>query len=252
MIYRTLALAAALAVCGSACKLQIPGVNTSGSASSGGASSGGSSGGGGGGSSAIANTPETWKRFEIRGVQLGMPMASLKDFTCTDRAKRHEYAANCYKLTDARCKQGNCVLKQDAMGQWWEIDGVKEDPEIVVVTLTDSDDGLIYQIRLKIGPRQLLDKDTTLGKAMIAKYGEPTESDPTFGKDQNGGGRMRWFNSDHFGDYPNFEVDCESNYKDFCHVTAEAGAILENARSKQKVIDEKRLRDKQPTTAPQL
>jgi hypothetical protein len=200
----------------------------------------------------IQNSPATWKRLEVRGVQLAMPMTSLKGFTCTEGAKHHKYLGTCYELTDARCKTGRCELKQDAMDQWWEIDGVKEEPEIVTVRLTDTDEGLVYQVNVKIAPRQLLDTDTTLGKALIAKYGEPTDNDPTFGTDKVGGGRMRWYNKDHFGEYPNLEVDCESNYGAFCHISLQSDAILNASRSRQQEVDDKRLKAKQPITAPKL
>jgi hypothetical protein len=104
------------------------------------------------------NTPAAWKHFEIRGVQLGTPMASLKGFTCTERAKRHEYNANCYKLMDTRCNTGHCVLKEDkVMGeQWWELNGTKTSLDIMVVTLNDTKSSLVYEINLRLGPSQLL------------------------------------------------------------------------------------------------
>ena len=147
-----------------------PGSTTPSSSSSSSAptSSSPSSSSSGGAPTAVASGPETWKRYAVRGIELGMARTALvaKGFTCGKRAN-----SRCYKIMDKRCDQGRCELREDAFGQWFELNGAKTELDYMSCATTETDAALIYEIRLVFGPRQLLSPDSTLGKALIAKYG---------------------------------------------------------------------------------
>jgi hypothetical protein len=70
------------------------------------------------------SNPETWKKWAVRGIELGMPRSALvaKGFTCGKRAN-----SRCYKLMDKRCETGSCEFREDAFGQWFELNGAKTD-----------------------------------------------------------------------------------------------------------------------------
>jgi hypothetical protein len=227
-----------------------------GGGSHGGGGDGGGGGGGGGESpgSDIANSPATWKRFEVRGVQLGAPRTALEKtgFVCAGKKSR------CYKVVDKRCEQGTCLFKEDKLWgeQWFELNGVKTELEFITCAFTDTDSALAYDCTYKFGPRQLLTEDSTLGKALIKKYGAPTDIDqPSNPDDPVGGGRFRWANKDE-SRAPQMNIDCEESAqgrKDaHCRMFLSCDGILSSERDKQQTINEQRRRDRQPVAAPEL
>jgi hypothetical protein len=222
-------------------------------------SSGGGGGGGGGATSftggkpaaaSATSSPEWWKKYDVRGVQLGQTRASLaqRGFTCGKRAN-----SRCYKAADKRCDKAKCVVREDAFGQWWEADGVKTELDYITVATTETDSALVDDIRLQFGPRQPLDHDTQLGKALIAKYGEPTSVDEGTSSDKVGGGRMLWWPEKEGSNAPNIIVDCNGSNGEGpqCSLMCSDGAILDRERAKQQAIDDKRKRNA-PQPAPEL
>ena len=167
-----------------------------------------------------------------------------KGFTCGKRAN-----SRCYKIMDKRCDQGHCELREDAFGQWFELNGAKTELDYMSCATTETDAALIYEIRLVFGPRQLLAPDSTLGKALIAKYGGTTRVDEAQKEDKVGGGRMQWGDSG-----PNISVDCNGTNMEgpTCTLTASDDGVRSMERSKQEQLDAKRKHDNQPTTAPAL
>jgi hypothetical protein len=193
--------------------------------------------------------PATWKRYEVRGIELGMARTALvaKGFTCGKRAN-----SRCFKLMDKRCDQGHCELKEDAFGQWFELNGAKTELDYMSCATTETDAALVYEIRLVFGPRQMLAPDSTLGKALIAKYGEATQSDEGQKEDKVGGGRMTWMNASGTG--PEIRVDCDGTNMEgpTCTLTVSDDGLRSMERSKQEEIDAKKKRANQPKNAPEL
>lgn len=195
--------------------------------------------------------PEAWKRYAVRGVELGMARTQLAKlgFTCDKRAN-----ARCYKVMDSRCDGRKCDLHSDAFGQWFELDGIKTQLDYMSVATTETDAALAYDIRLVFGPRQPLDRDSTLGKALIAKYGDATSVEEGAREDKVGGGRMLWWNDATGSNGPNVIVECNGTNMEGpqCTLVASDGGVLAAERSRQADLDAKRKRDNQPKTAPAL
>src|SRR5258705_2582731 len=78
--------------------------------------------------------PESWKRYEVRGVQLGTSRKALiaRGFTCGKRANQR-----CFKLVDKRCQKGRCEFKEDAFGQWFELNGAKAPLDYMTCATTE-------------------------------------------------------------------------------------------------------------------
>ena len=197
------------------------------------------------------SSPETWKKYDVRGIQLGMSRKELvkKGFTCGSRAN-----SRCFKIMDKRCDKARCKLAEDAFGQWFEVNGVKTDLDYMSVATTESDAALAYDIRLVFGPRQLAAADSTLGKALIAKYGEATSIEEGNREDKVGGGRMLWWNAANGSNAPNIVVECNGTNSQGpqCVLTASDGGVQAAERSRQEELDEKKKRANQPKVAPQL
>jgi hypothetical protein len=98
---------------------------------------------------------------------------------------------------DDRCKQKMCTFeyKLGWSSPTTKLDGTEMALDLIMVTVTDTDSHAVYEIRSLFGPRQLLDKQSNLGKALIKKYGAPTtvgSADAPNPRDPVGGGRMAW------------------------------------------------------------
>lgn len=193
--------------------------------------------------------PETWKRYVVRGLELGTPRKTLakQGFTCGKLPNQR-----CFKVVDDRCKKGRCEFKEDAFGQWFELNGAKTDLDYLTIATTETDSALAYDIKYSFGPRQLLTEDSTLGKALIAKYGSPTKVEEGGSDDKVGGGRMLWWNDDVGNNGPNIIVDCSNYGEKKCMLEAEDYGIQSVERSKQEERDEQKKRAAQPTKAPEL
>jgi hypothetical protein len=218
--------------------------------------------GGGGGqpfAATATSTPDTWKRYELRGIQLGMSRKHLKGigFTCGERAN-----SRCYKIMDARCKTGVCKLKTDESfgDQWFELNGNKASLDYMTCATTETDAALVYECRLQVSPRQLLTNDSALGKALIGKYGLYVQKDDPQQGDPEGGGRMLWWNPDVGNNGPEINADCNSEIDAMsqkplehqCKITVSDDGIQKMERDKQAERDQQKMRANQPTTAPGL
>jgi hypothetical protein len=198
-----------------------------------------------------AGGPEVWARFDVRGVQLNMTLAQFKakGFRCREPGREH----SCYKLIDKRCDTGHCVVKQDAIDQWFELNGAKTQLEYVTCQVTDTDAGRCFEIHYAFAPRQLLTPDSTLGKALIAKYGAPsTHEEPPQG-DPNGGGRMLWLSTQSYG--PEVIATCNAGNNEpggQCSIQVDDYSLRSAEQEKQAELDKQKMLKSQPTTAPQL
>jgi hypothetical protein len=198
-----------------------------------------------------AGGPETWTRYDVRGVQLNMTLAQFKakGFRCREPGREH----SCYKLIDKRCDTGRCVVKQDEIDQWFELNGAKTQLEYVTCQVTDTDAGRCFEIHYAFAPRQLLTPDSTLGKALIAKYGAASShEDPPQG-DPSGGGRMIWSSTQSYG--PEIIATCNAANNDAggqCSIQVDDYSLRTNEQEKQAEIDKQKMLKSQPTTAPAL
>jgi hypothetical protein len=202
-------------------------------------------------SATATSEPATWKKYDVRGVELGMSRKELakKGFKCGKRAN-----SRCYKIMDKRCeKGGRCELKEDAFGQWFELNGAKTNLDYMSCATTETASARVYDCRLLFGPRQVLEPESVLGKALIAKYGEASKTDDPPSEDKVGGGRMLWWNEQAGSQAPNITVDCNSTTDaPQCTLYLNDGALLDNERSKQTELDEHEKRSNGPKTAPEL
>jgi hypothetical protein len=195
--------------------------------------------------------PEAWKKYDVRGIELGQSRKALvkKGFTCGKRTN-----SRCYKIMDKRCDKGRCALKEDAFGQWFELNGTKTELDYMSCATTETDAALINEIRLVFGPRQVLAPDSTLGKALIAKYGEATHVEEGAKEDKVGGGRMLWWNNESGSNGPNISVECNGTNMEgpTCTLTASDDGVRSVERSKQEEIDARKKHANQPKTAPEF
>jgi hypothetical protein len=135
----------------------------------------------------------TWKKFAIKDVTLGTPLAQLKGFVCESENDRG-YGLVCVKFLDDRCKDrptkvkqvkyGNeadgrgCVIDSDSPGQGnMYLDGKLAALSAVSVRGTPTDVPRVYTISFAFALDQLTD-DSNIGKALIAKYGKPDDRNP--------------------------------------------------------------------------
>jgi hypothetical protein len=200
---------------------------------------------------AVPSGPATWNRWEVRGLRLGMPRSAVvaQGYTCGKQPR-----SSCYKFLDKRCKTGKCELKHDMMNSWFVLDGVETKLDFITCDFTDSDSALVYRIYYGFAPRQLLTPESTLGKALIEKYGPTSGVDEPSQGDHQGGGRMTFGDMGH-SDAPNIIADCNSPNDEpggQCHLQVDDFTIQTVERSKQQQIDKQTRQASQPTTAPDL
>jgi hypothetical protein len=199
--------------------------------------------------------PDTWKRYELRGIELGMSRKALlaKGFKCGPYP-----GSRCWKLVDDRCKKARCELKEDAFDQWFELNGAKMDLDYMTCATTDSDAALVYEIRLQVAPRQLVTPASALGKALIKKYGDPTDVMEPASDDPQGGGRLIWWNPEITSDGPSVTADCTSPLtsqgytRRQCILTVSDSGIIRTERVHQEEIIKQKMLKKQPKEAPSL
>ena len=131
--------------------------------------------------------PELWKRFDVRGVRLGMSRAELvkRGFKCGENPN-----SKCLKIDDARCKGHACEF--DDSDNVFKRDGAQIDLDYIVCETTPTDAALVWHIKAGITPRQLLTPTSVLGKAITAKYGPPDGKNDLDPHDTKGGGFWSW------------------------------------------------------------
>lgn len=128
-----------------------------------------------------------WKKFTVQDLQLGMPLSKLSGFTCDDRAGQYQHF--CVKFLDPRCKGRKAYVKYlshsgdipkgqgctyDSGTSATYLDRQSAIPPLYAVAVegTDTPVPRAYQIRFTFANDQLTD-DSNIGKALIAKYGQP-------------------------------------------------------------------------------
>jgi hypothetical protein len=199
----------------------------------------------------LVSGPEAWKHYDVRGVQLNMTRAELKakGYRCGEPGREH----SCYKLIDKRCDKGHCVVKQDAMDQWFELNGAKTQLDLVTCQVTDTDAGRCFVIDYYFAPRQLLTPTSTLGKALIAKYGPSSTNEDPQGGDPSGGGRMLWLTTQSYG--PELIASCLATNNEAggqCTIRVDDYSLRTAEQEKQGEIDKQKMLKNQPTKAPDL
>ncbi|HEY4240378.1 MAG TPA: hypothetical protein VGM88_11205 [Kofleriaceae bacterium] len=228
-------------------------------ATSNGGGGGGSyaSGGDGGGGGGPTSGPELWKAWTTHGIMLGTSRAELAKagFKCGERAN-----SRCFKIIDDRCKTGRCELGEDQlMGeQWLELNGARTELDYMSIATTETDAAKAYDIRYVFGPRQLLTPESTLGKAIISKYGKPADVSTPMQGDPAGGGRFIIWNKDLGGNGPQVAASCDpSNANEpakskTCSITVSDEQIRTVERRNQEDRDKQKMLKAQPTAAPTL
>src|SRR3954468_23624781 len=125
----------------------------------------------------------------------------------------------------------------------------------MTVGTSETDAARIYDIKLYFGPRQLLTSDSTLGKALIGKYGSPTEESEPSSDDPNGGGRWGFWNADVGNNGPNIVADCNAPNNEpggMCSLDVEDWGVVAVDKARQEERDKQKVRAAQPAVAPDL
>jgi hypothetical protein len=122
----------------------------------------------------------------------------------------------------------------------------------VTCQVTDTDAGRCFVIDYAFGPRQLLTLESTLGKALTAKYGAPsTHEEPPQG-DPSGGGRLIWSSSQSYG--PEIIASCNAMNNEpggKCSIHVDDFSLRTAEQEKQAELDKQKMLKNQPTQAPQ-
>ncbi len=131
---------------------------------------------------------DNYKRFPVRDVTLGTPLAKVTGMTC--EAKPHQAGRTCVQFLDPKCKGRTTKVALASMntpipkgkgcfyntvGGSTYLDGEKTEPvlESFAITGTPTDSAVIYRIEYTF-PDNVLDTDSKLGQALITKYGKPS------------------------------------------------------------------------------
>ncbi len=195
-----------------------------------------------GGSSASAGGGS--KKFVVKDIELGTPLASLKakGFTCGP--DKGNSAPTCVKFLDDKCKDKKIIVRAISMNTpvpteaaclydsatgatFFDHEQTTVPMSHVAAKGTDTKIGRIYDISFTFA-MNILGDDTKLGKALIDKYGKPVLVNPP--------SQLAW---DEGG--VQVQAICGSSTADwgqFCSVTATDNTILESDRSVQKGHDD--------------
>ncbi len=199
----------------------------------------------------------------VLDVKLGMPLDGRPGFTCTkekrtasgDREERH-----CVQFVDDRCKgrpagigakrygekaPKGCYLDHSSHATYLD-DLLMQDPNTgdssqarngrkplanVHLLGTRSTPSKIYEIEYMFAEDDLLDENSKLHKALIAKYGEPTEIHS---------GKMKWR-------LESTELVAQCTPNQNCSIDVEDRKLRENVEDEQNQADAQKKRDAAPT-----
>lgn len=140
---------------------------------------------------------KAWDAFAIQGIKLGLPLEKQAGFTCgpppgTDGFTTQNHS--CVKFLDERCKgrktkihhirvaadlpKGQTCFMDEFNGGTY-LDREHKAPPLFAlrITGTDTSNPLIFEIRYTFAADDLT-SDSRLGRALIAKYGQPTYANP--------------------------------------------------------------------------
>ena len=201
-----------------------------------------------------------WKKFTVRDVSLGTEFYKASGFTCgPDPASRGftTYRHTCVKFLDERCKgrsskishvrvaadvpagQG-CFMDEGSGGTYLDRKFMSPPLSSLSIVATDTSAPVIYEINYTFA-RDVVTDDSNLGKALLKKYGKPTNFDPPT--------RMMWTADD-----VSTQVSCggtEGPSGDYCSLQVSDTGLLDSERSIQKQHDEVQQKHDAPA-APQL
>ena len=152
---------------------------------------------------------ELWKRYAVRDIVLGTPLARLRGFTCD---ASHGV---CEKILNPAICETACDVAQD------------ERLEYLRVTPAATDTKRIYRIEYRFRTSDYLSPDSSLGRALISKYGKPEALEPEYRQ------RALWQGA-HGSEGPQVEISCASGT---CTVVAEDRELAYAEEQQQRQID---------------
>jgi hypothetical protein len=218
-----------------------PPVASGGAVASGGTAPSAASGLGGG------DRAEVWRRFAIKGVELGTELARLTGFVCDKNVGGYRHG--CVKFLDARCASRKIVVGDAPAGQACSVnssgsallDGQAAHPPLsfVLVIGTDTQSPKAYEIQFLFAA-DMLTEDSKAGAALIARYGKPTTAQPPT--------QMGWHTSWSSSNDLHLEAGCElrEEYNPVCRLSAYDGDLLTVERSIQQAADTERAKQRAP------
>lgn len=184
-----------------------------------------------------------WNKLNVQGIKLGQPLAQ-PGFTCGAAWDTHGAIASgraCVKFLDARCKGKSvliysvhgktepnaCVMDENAGGTF--LDGKQIFPPLQAIRIvgTDTTAPLIQQISYRFAGDDITDT-SNIGKALLAKYGEPDYRNPP--------NRFMW----RIGD-TELTADCRTTQGadyDYCEILVSDNSIRDNEGALQKQADD--------------
>jgi hypothetical protein len=201
-------------------------------------------------SPSTADARSAWTRFTVRDQQLDAETDKAAGFTCDGATGTYMHA--CVQFLDDRCKArptkighvsfssdlpgGQSCFMDSSTGATY-LDRKIMEPPLSAVWLvgTDTHDPRTYQIHYTFADN-VLAEDSQLGKALVAKYGEPSYKSPP--------NRMSWSAGS-----VQLTVDCGPNtdpQEDYCRMEVNDTSVLDAERAKQKTADETATRNNAP------
>lgn len=134
-----------------------------------------------------------WKKFEVQGLRIGMPLEKQAGFTCGPPPGTNGFTTqnhSCVKFVDERCKGRatkihmirvaadvpggqNCFMDEFNGATYLDRKFISPPLKYVRIIGTDTTAPLIAEIDYTFAADDLTD-DSNLGKALIAKYGQPS------------------------------------------------------------------------------
>jgi len=215
------------------------------SSSSGTPSAGGSPGGMGGG-----NAQSAYDHFAVLGAKLGVPLEPAAGFTCgpprgTDGFTTQNHS--CVKFLDERCKgkptkihhirstgdvdRGpSCFMDEMNGATYLDREILLPPLSYLRLTGTDTPNAKVFEITYTFAGDDLTD-DSKLGKALIAKYGPPTNRNPPV--------QMSWQQGEVF-----LRAECRmiagdhAKQGDYCTITVAHPELDTRERERQAADDE--------------
>jgi len=201
-----------------------------------------------------------WKKYTLQDIALDTNFYKVSGFTCgPDPASKGftTYRHTCVKFLDDRCRgrgvkifhvrtsadlpRGQLCFMDEGNGGTY-LDGKYMTPPLssLAIVATDTTAPVIYEINLTL-PADDLTETSNLGKALIAKYGRPTYSQPP--------STMHWNEGD-----IHVSATCRTTSGptgEYCTIQVSDTALLDAERSIQKAADDQR-RQAQAPPAPKL
>jgi hypothetical protein len=136
---------------------------------------------------------KAWDKFAIQGVKLGVPLESVKGFTCGPKPGTGGYTTadhSCVKFIDPRCKgrktkihhisstgdvpKGQyCFMDESNGATYLDREYMAPPLQAIRIVGTDTTAPLVYEIQYTFAADDLT-TDSNLGKALTKKYGAPS------------------------------------------------------------------------------